>query len=383
MLSEFYNYSLEEDPNLNQGKLFKYYEDEYKRSVLPHLPLLEATSAPFLSSIIETLDNNDSTKQKNLLEIQSISHDEQKFNKILAEYTKTYNLFMEDIMKQGKLKKEFGNYFGEVIHEDNGAYIYINKFGVTHKYKPHAWVKKDESCPQSAIDGKGQNFNQLQSGPEMGNGQACKIAGHNIKNKETGEHAWVDIKGYKHVYKDNVWDKKSKECKKRPSLTLPSKAYDAIPSSSPMESSSYCDTISLNPSIWRELIKFNEELLSLAAQIKEKTIDLGTNNSEIKKKMRKRGNAIENYKKELNKDKRHLKNINKKDATIGGELESSLLVLEGHRMKFIIWILAGLIIILITATASAHQNILPAFIILVLFGIFIIYKFTNWISRKI
>ena len=74
---------------------------------------------------------------QNEIEIQKILADEQKFNKILAEYTKTYHLFMEDIMKQSKLKKDFGDYFDKVIHEGNGSYIYINNFGVTHKYKSH------------------------------------------------------------------------------------------------------------------------------------------------------------------------------------------------------------------------------------------------------
>ena len=34
-------------------------------------------------------------------------------------------------------------------------------------------------------------------------GQPCKVAGQNIKNKETGEESWVDIKGIKHPYSNN------------------------------------------------------------------------------------------------------------------------------------------------------------------------------------
>jgi len=79
--------------------------------------------------------------------------------------------------------------------------------GFTHKYSTDAWSNNNASCPTDAITVDTTTYNTFHTGPDMGQGQPCSIAGKNIKNSTTNEYAWVDIKGYKHIYSSTLWKK--------------------------------------------------------------------------------------------------------------------------------------------------------------------------------
>ena len=80
----------------------------------------------------------------------------------------------------------------------------------------------------------------------MGLGQACKIAGQNVQNKDTQEVAWVDIKGYKHLYPKEVWKGKQASCNLE-AIKISKTAFDNIPSGSLMTTTSVCNKMDLNP----------------------------------------------------------------------------------------------------------------------------------------
>ena len=89
------NTTIEKDPNLIQGQEYLYYERVYANRAKRDLELLELTSSPNLESIIETLDNADSTKSNQSVTNVSISSLEDEFNRTLVKYNSVYKNFME------------------------------------------------------------------------------------------------------------------------------------------------------------------------------------------------------------------------------------------------------------------------------------------------
>ena len=86
----------ETDPALNQGASFLYMQNEIIKGVLPSLPLMDETTGAKLGSIVETLETETTSLQKvNNVEKKKIQTMEDKFNKTLSEYTKTYKSYAD------------------------------------------------------------------------------------------------------------------------------------------------------------------------------------------------------------------------------------------------------------------------------------------------
>lgn len=196
------------DSNLNQGKEFLNYEFNYKQRIIPHLNPLQLTTSPNLLSIVESLDNQSTINNTTNKNQQIINNIETKFNQKITEYSNTYKIFIEHLINNTKDKNDVIQYYGKVVKDNENNYIYINDYGYTHKYLSNSWELNDSSCPNTAENIKSNLLNKFFKGPNMGSRQACKIAGQNVKNIETNEVAWIDVKGFKHVYQKNVWDKK-------------------------------------------------------------------------------------------------------------------------------------------------------------------------------
>ena len=388
MLSEIYNTIFDKNINLEQGKIYKEYKTLRTNLVLPYLSDIEnnpssGSSGSSITSYIETLDNDDSINNNQQFEIQNISEDERKYNQLLSEYTNAYRIFMENVMKQNELKTKYGKFFGKTVHDGEGSYIYINDFGVTHKYKSQSWDHRNKSCPEDVIHIENYDFSKLPTGPEMETGQPCKIAGTIIKNQDSNEYAWVDIKGYKHIYSKEAWKNRSDECKKRKVENVTSSEFNIIHTGSPMKSQGYCDKVTFNPYLWENVIGLNEQLLALAMKINDEINKLNTNSSNTKGKIDEHAQLLDIHTETLREDKDKLDNLKLRRETLLGELESSSLKLKATKIKYFLWVLAVIIMILLLVTAGNSTNSLLSFIIVIVFIGFLIYKFFHWFSRQL
>lgn len=73
--------------DLTQGKDFLNYERGVTVKTLDYLPFLELTSMPGLTSINEAFTGDDSLRAKNTVAMQSVSENENAFNKTLSDYS--------------------------------------------------------------------------------------------------------------------------------------------------------------------------------------------------------------------------------------------------------------------------------------------------------
>lgn len=367
--------------NLNQGKLLLNYENDYKQKVLPHLKPLQTTTSKNLSSIIETLENNSGTStNSNVLYNgnngnNKINDLENKFNQKLTEYSNTYKSFIENLISNSP-NSDTIRYHEKVVVDKDKNYIYINDYGFTHKYLSDDWKNNDSSCPNTFEPINDTILKKFNNGPNMGSGQACKIAGQNIKNSETNEVAWVDIKGFKHIYPNNVWNNKKNSCNINP-IILSSKAYNNIPSGPVMENNSECLKLALDPVLWNKLQTLNGEIVTLASELLKELNNVQALDTNINKQIKDRKIQLDEYIKTFEKTNIDVESIHNNYNNIVGQEESSYKYTKSAQYNYIMWLILALLILLaIFRSVNGEDNIFIGgiTIIILLFMLYYILK---------
>ena len=368
----FNNSGSKNQPILKQGKEFISYTDDYVKVVSPELKIIQQTTSPKLKSIVETLESINSLSQNNKVPVSTVSKIENEFNRTLVEYTNTYNSFMQELLNKSQTQKNVNQYFGKVISDTDGNYSYVNDFGYTHRYSNDAWLKNDSSCPNVIKKISAGDFKSFLKGPNMGLGQACKIAGQNVQNKDTQEVAWVDIKGYKHLYPKEVWKGKQASCNLE-AIKISKTAFDNIPSGSLMTNTSVCNKMDLNPVLLGKLNQLNNKLVSLAKSIILELNNVSVNNTDLNNKLTQKKTELRNYINEFNNQK-SLGFSGTDMISIEGEKENSNSYLNYSYYRYIVWLIIFIFIILIIfkSLVSDDSSNLET-VTLFLFLIFIIY----------
>ena len=371
------------DPNLVQGKEFLFYEELSKRDVLPHLKLLETTSSPEWGSLVEALDSKESTKSKNSAKTTTVSNIENEFNKTLTEYTKTYKMLTEEMLLKSQTQQDVYKYYGKAITDQDGNFSYVNDYGFTHRYSTDAWINNDLSCPTAVTQiNNEEDLSKLYASVDMGVGQAC-VAGQNVKNQKTGEAAWVDIKGIKHIYSKDIWDKKAPTCEVA-TINLDDTSYSAIPIGSPMTPTTVCDQLNINPKVWARLTKLNEKLLFLANSLADEINSLVTTDSKYKNEMNKQRKELNNYIDVLQKDRVGINGMSQKLIDITAEKENSELRIKSYSEHYLVYIILAVFMVALTLHAVFSSGSTPvASTVVLILCILIIYYCARWVYNKL
>jgi hypothetical protein len=195
-----------------------------------------------------------------------------RFDELVSKYMTLKKQVFEDIMLNKDKRDKYYNYYGKSVFYD-GAYWYINEYGTAHKYNPgeKTWANKSKSCPQK-ITGS-LDLSEFTKGPNMAASQACGVAGNNIMNEDSGEIAWVDIQGNKHVYSSDAYVNRPSVCNKEP-IILSSIEYNAIPEGPPMTKNDYCLTANINEDEYKKLLDLNKEIMAVAKKLSLQIPDL-------------------------------------------------------------------------------------------------------------
>ena len=373
---------LENDPNLLQGQQYKEYGRLYAAEVRPRLAALQVTSIPGIDSIVETLDTASSTKSTQKNQASNVGAIEKEFNKTLHEYTQTYQTFSEELMRKSQTQKDTYKFYNKVLTSGDGNYTYVNDYGYTHRYSTDAWSNNSPSCPTDPMSVTSDDMAKLKNvGPNMGSGQACGIAGSNIKN-ESGEAAWADIEGYKHVYSSDVWKAKNSTCDV-PAISLSNAEYDAIPSGNAMTSTTVCDQLDVDPNVWSKLNKLNSKLLSLAEAMGKELSELVVTDIRLKQAVEQQQQQLNTHISTLNDDKARMDHHNQRFITIEGERESTGLVLQSNWYHYLVWFVLAVTVLAITAhTMTTGDPGRAASGVTLIVAIVALYVIVRWLYRR-
>jgi hypothetical protein len=349
------NTQFENNPSLLQGQEYMDYTRMYNRKITPRLKNLQITplSDKGVHSIIEEMDNQ--RNEHNVSPQQSISDLENNFNKVLDKYNSTYKLLIEQLIRNQKTDKNIQQYFGKVVTTNDGIYHYVNNYGYTHKYSDDAWKQNNESCTITPDTVTNDIFTKFKMGHDMGVGQPCKIAGSNIQNKKTKEHAWVDVKGFKHIYSASLWNNKTDSCN-IPVISLEDETYNAIPSAGNMRDTTECIQLDIDPGLWSNLAKLNKELVGLAKKINDEISNLSVKDVTLKNKISQEQKKIDAYISSLNDDYKNIKQQSGNMLNVYGSKIDSNLQRNADKMSYVVWFIILLTILLLTGHAYTTEN---------------------------
>ena len=355
--------------NLQQGKDLLEYNNDINKLVDPHLKIIQN------GSIIEGLDGTN-MNENDKRSLNTLQHSENIFNKTLAEYSELYKQFSEDLLMRNQTKQKIVNYLGKVIDTKEGNIYYVNNFGYTHKYSENDWEHNNSSCPNTTIRYSG-SMNDFEKALPMNKGQPCKIAGQNIKNKETGEEAWVDIKGVKHPYSS---DRKNESCKTKP-IMLSGRDYNLIPSGSAMTSTRECLSLDVNPKLWTQLQELNKKLKDQAIQLTNEINNMSIENKETQSQLMYRRQQLLKYIDTIGTSKEETSYNTKMLMQVAGEQNDSSLRMNANYYQYILWIFLMIVIILLIIGAYNSDNTSVTGIAYVIIAIFILFLLANIYKR--
>jgi hypothetical protein len=375
----------ENDVNLAQGQQFMEYGRIYSSAIKPHLYKLQLTTSPALQSITEALQGDDSIISANAASKTSISTAENEFNKTMTEYSQAFNELNKELLAANN-HKSLQKYFNNIVTVDDQNFTYVNNYGYTHKYSNDSWQNKDKSCNSKVLNPTAAELAALNknSGPAMSIGQMCNIAGQNIQNVKTNEIAWVDVKGFKHSYSNDIWSKKNSACSSDVKI-LDENSYDLIPSGSPMTETSNCHTLIkiINPEIIERLVNINKKLINHAENINSETNNIKVNDDSIKNDLSNERKKIKKYINHLKEDNHRFNAYKNSDSdiynTLIGQDEISRLTLNSNYFHYLIWILLILTFLLIALHAITNDSFDGVIVIIGLVLLYSVVKYIyNW-----
>ena len=365
------------DFNLDQGKDLLNYNESIDDIVKPSLKLISE------GTLIESMSNHN-LSGKDKKSINGLENIENSFNRTLSDYSNTYKQFSEDLLNRNQSKKPIVDYLGKTVNA-NGSIIYVNNFGYYHWYTPDSWNDGNinSSCSTDTKSYSKELPGEFTAGANMNKGQPCGMAGKVIKNTDTDEQAWVDIKGYKHIFPEGT--KMSTSCAEVNIIKISSSDYNLIPSGNSMSSTEECLALDVNPSLWKKLQDLNQQLKSQGMQLSNELGKLKLDNSTANDEIQQQRQKLQNHILKIDDDKNKLLYNKQMLVQMSGEEEDASLRMTSNYYEYLMWILLMILIVSLTVKSSLGKEggpispivYLISAIFLLIFVVFLYNKFKN------
>jgi len=295
-----------------------------------------------------------------------------KFNDVLQNYIKSSQLLNEEHIRLAERKI----YSNKTIQDHNGNYYYINNYGIKQKFSTKAWNNKDKSCLNlEQLNVSPEILAQLPNGASINTTHPCKLAGNIIRNKNTLEEAWIDIKGFKHI----LSKEKNVSCDKSV-IDLDSLLYNAYKTGEPFTKISDCNIKLEDPVLSKNVNRLHKELIDLA---NEMNINL---DEYIDKYSAASDTNLDNEQNLLMSDLHTSRsdydmNIDKMN-TITGRLRSSNEILTANYYHYLVWIILTITILyLLFYIYFLEENHIFNILILI-FLLIVVYRVAIWVGRR-
>ena len=363
--------------NLDQGKQLLDYNESIDDIVKPSLDRISQ------GTLIESMSNHN-LSGKDKKSIEGLENIENKFNRTLADYSNIYKQFSEDLLNRNQSKKPIVDYLGKTVNA-NGAIIYVNNFGYYHWYSPDSWNDGNinSSCSTDITSYSKNLPGDFTASANMNKGQPCGMAGKVIKNTDTDEQAWVDIKGYKHIFPEGT--KMSTSCAEVNIIKISSSDYNLIPSGNSMSSTEECLALDVNPGLWKKLQDLNQQLKSQGTQLNSELGKLRLDNSTANAEIQQQRQKLQNHILKIDDDKNKLLYNRRMLMQMSGEEEDASLRMTSNYYGYLMWILLMILIVSLTVKSSLGKEggpispivYLISAIFLLIFVVFLYNKFKN------
>jgi len=333
--------------------------------------------------------------------LQNIQLKYSEFNQLLAQYTAQYKIMANELI-QNNNKEILQKYANSNIKLNNDFY-FVNEYGFAHKYDAtenptNGTISTSCNFAKPPTEITTLEFNQLLSGQKMGLKQSCGIAGYNVENSSNGEKSFIDIKGVKHIYSGEVWNKKHESCYiDKKSVT--NDEYKNIPLGSQMTENTFCATINVDPLVLQRLLTLNKQLQTLGNTVLIEmnlisTSQQGTtlnNNANIIR------TSITDRLQELNQSQQDILRIGDEynstgnigvstdsSNTIKARTRDTQILVNMNYLKYMIGFILVVFLVIITFYVFSYEISSPLLILLVIILIILVlFNFFNFMYNKL
>ncbi len=367
-------------PGLAQGTQLLSYEKSLMDDAGPHLERLAITSDPGLLSPVESMEGTGLEKpQHTAPDLSQASDTEEEFNRVLAQYTRAYKQFSESTL-QSMGSGAQGAHQGQTVDPGDGHYVYINNHGFTHQYSAAAWENRGTGCSDKASPIDPVALKKMKLGPPMRPGQPCGLSASIIRNKDTGEIAWVDMKGYKHVFSDDAWSGKDASCSLDIS-DIPAHEYEALPTGALMRKAEPCNRASLDPKAWENLQSLNRRLVELADTLSHQLNGLRIEDKELQGQMDSHQAQLQGYVTALKSDQAHAPSgLSRASA----RSQSTELLASTRWYHYWVWVVTAVAVVALTARALNTDDPGAATTIIALVTLVVVlYNVVRWLYERL
>ena len=361
--------------NLDQGKKILDYNNSFHDTTSPNLELISQ------GDIVEAMSNyNLSKKDKEMM--SQIKNIEKIFNRTLTEYNNTYKEFNEDLLARNKSKKQIMKYLGKNANF-NGKIAYVNNFGYTNWYPNwNNYKNRHDTCQLDIISNEHSldDIDKFKVGANIIKGQPCGVAGKIIRNTKTNQYAWVDIKGYKHIFPRGK--NMSQSCREHEIMDLSPSDYNRIPSGKSMTKQKECLALDVDLKLWNKLKNINNKLNRQANKLYKDLHNLHSKSDIINKHLQKQKAKMQQHIIDIDNDNKKLLYTRNMLMQLSGEEEDSSLRMNANYYGYLVWIFLMILILslmmkIYLGEASNYINPILYLIAVIFVLIFIVYLYNK------
>ena len=336
-----YSETVNNDIGLQQGQVLKGFNNTHSKYI--DFKKIMTTCAPDVCSMKEGMDsairNGNNTNVENTTKhIQDL---DDKFSRTLSNYNRLQKQIKEEVIQKSQNYETWKNHLGKVVVNSDNHY-YVNNYGYTHKYSKSGLNANHNSCPSytNANSINNKMLDDMPTGDDMKPGQACQIAGKNIRNKTTDEHAYVDVRGVKHVYSVDSWRNKKSLCDSH-ALSISNSAYKAIPSGHNMTDKDLCIKVDVDPRLFTQMYRLNNELTTIGKELYREIHKLNIKDAKTKEHVNEKKKQVDGYIQTLDKERIELVDYEKNFDTVSAqETDSELKMTSDYYQYLVIGIVA-------------------------------------------
>ena len=367
-------------PGLAQGKRLMAFERSLMDDAGPHLERLAITSDPALLSSVESMEGTGvESARYTEADLAQAGETEEEFNRVLAQSTRAYKEFSAAAL-QNMQTADRGGVRGKTVDPGDGHYVYVNNHGYTHQYSAGAWEDRGGGCSDSASKVDAEALKTLKIGPPMRPGQPCGLSGKIIRNQDSHEIAWVDMKGYKHVFSADAWANKHPSC----SLDLrdiPASEYEALPTGTNMHPAEPCSRAYLDPKGWEHLQSLNRRLVELAGALSTQLNELQAEDKGLQRQMDAHQSQLQDYVAALKRDQAHSP---PSMVRATARSQSSALLARTRWYHYWVWLVTAIAVVALTARALNTDDPSTATTIIALVTLVVVlYNVVRWLHERL
>jgi len=139
-------------------------------------------------------------------------------------------------------------------------------------------------------------------------------------------------------------------------VSLKDEEYNSIPNGGNMTSTDTCMQLDIDPAIWDQLMKQNNELLSISTQLSEKLQYMVNEDNALQGALSETQQQLGQTIDKVTNDRSQLNNINKSLVTIDAEQEDTNLNKRLQYAHMIVWFILLLTVISLTAHAFVSSQ---------------------------